>query len=57
MPVQDGVLYQEEEPSVAKGVTAALQMATRKGFLEDDEGKREAGTSVIIEGLRDRYDW
>ena len=50
------MLYQEEEPSVAKGVIAALQMATRKGFLEEDEGKREEGTSVIIEGLRDRCD-
>ena len=35
---QEEDLYQEAEPIVASGITAALQLANKKGFIE--EGKR-----------------
>ena len=54
---QEDELYQEAEPVVASGVTAALQMAMRKGFVEEDEDikmkrKRDAScfVSVIVNG-------
>jgi len=37
LSLQEKDLYQEAEPIVASGITAALQLATRKGFFE--EGK------------------
>ena len=36
--LQEEDLYQEAEPIVASGITAALQLANKKGFIE--EGKR-----------------
>ena len=54
--LQEDDLYQEAEPVVAKGVAAALQMASKKGFVEQQqpgEQKRD-GSRVIVHGVRDR---
>ena len=48
-------MYQEAEPVVSAGVTAALQMAVRKGFMEEEEDARqrrirESSSFVKVEG-------
>ncbi|XP_065906677.1 U4/U6.U5 tri-snRNP-associated protein 1-like isoform X2 [Dysidea avara] len=47
-------LYQEPEPVLAGGVTVALQMAGRKGFLmsEEDRKKQKEQSRTIVKGDR-----
>ena len=52
---QEDELYQEAEPVVSAGVTAALQMAVRKGLMEEEEDARirrlrESSSYVKVEG-------
>ena len=47
-PLQVEDLYQEAEPIVASGITAALQMATRKGFFEEGKPCACPGAGVMI---------
>ena len=49
-------MYQEAEPVVSAGVTAALQMVVRKGFMEEEEEeakmrrRKESACFVKVEG-------
>jgi hypothetical protein len=44
--LQEEDLYQEAEPLVAGGIAAALQLASKKGFISNEKPKREAGESM-----------
>ena len=44
--LQEEDLYQEAEPLVTGGIAAALQLASKKGFISNEKPKREAGESV-----------
>ena len=52
-PPHEEDLYQEAEPIVAKGMAAALQMATRKGFIGTSKTKRNEQTLVSNDIHRD----
>lgn len=39
-------LYQEAEPMVTSGIAAALQLASKKGFISNEKAKQEAGESL-----------
>ena len=45
-------MYQEAEPAVATGMAAALQVATRKGFIEtksvDEKPIKKAPSGVVV---------
>ena len=43
---QEEDLYQEAEPMVRSGIAAALQLASKKGFISGEKPKREAGESM-----------
>ena len=44
--LQEEDLYQEAEPLVTGGIAAALQLASKKGFISSEKPKREAGESM-----------
>ena len=44
--LQEEDLYQEAEPLVTGGIAAALQLASKKGFISNAKPKREAGESM-----------
>ena len=44
--LQEEDLYQEAEPLVTGGIAAALQLASKKGFISNEKPKREAGESM-----------
>ena len=44
--IQEEDLYQEAEPLVKSGIAAALQLASKKGFISTEKSKREAGESM-----------
>ena len=43
---QEEDLYQEAEPLVTGGIAAALQLASKKGFISGEKPKRESGESI-----------
>ena len=49
-------LYQEAEPVVSSGLTAALQMAMKKGFVDTEKKKKDSSQIVHVYGdvQRDR---
>ncbi len=49
-------LYQEAEPNVAQGLAAALQMATKKGFLDLKKQQRDSSEVLLVytDAQRDR---
>lgn len=50
-------LYQEAEPVVSTGVSAALQMAMKKGFVDAEKKKKDPSKIVRVysDEQRDRY--
>ena len=50
--LQEKDLYQEAEPAVAMGMAAALQVASRKGFIEtktvDEKPIKKASSGVVV---------
>ena len=51
---QEEDLYQEAEPIVASGIIAALQMATKKGFIAASKSKTGSGGKAQGDAHRDR---
>lgn len=56
-PNKEEELYQEAEPVVSTGLSAALQMAMKKGFVDTEKKKKDPSKIVHIYGdeQRDRY--
>ena len=56
-PNKEEELYQEAEPVVSTGLSAALQMAMKKGFVDTEKKKKDPNKIVHIYGdeQRDRY--
>lgn len=46
--MQEEDLYQAMEPMVSHGITAALKMASTKGFIEDSKGERQPGEVMRV---------
>ena len=44
--LQEEDLYQEAEPMVTSGIAAALQLASKKGFISSGKPKRDSGESM-----------
>lgn len=57
IPNKEEELYQEAEPVVSTGLSAALQMAVKKGFVDTEKKKKDPSKIVHVysDEQRDRY--